>query len=152
MPPRSIVSASRRPRRANQRSAANASSAASSSVPIALTQSELSAQNSANGVPRSPAGMGAESIRRPRAILLDALGTLLTFEPPAPHLRAALRERLGVDVGGRAAADAIAAEIAYYRAHLHEGGDAAGLAALRRAAAEAMRPALPPAAAGADGA
>ncbi|HET8951408.1 MAG TPA: HAD-IA family hydrolase, partial [Solirubrobacteraceae bacterium] len=34
-------------------------------------------------------------------------------------------------------------EIAYYRAHLHLGSDAAGLAALRRAAAEAMRPELP---------
>jgi putative hydrolase of the HAD superfamily len=70
------------------------------------------------------------------------MGTLLTFEPPAPHLRAALRERAGVDVGAAAAERAIRAEIAYYRAHLHEGSDAAGLAALRRASAEAMRPAL----------
>jgi putative hydrolase of the HAD superfamily len=94
--------------------------------------------------------MGAHTTQKPRAVLLDAMGTLLTFEPPAPHLRAALRERLGVDVGERAAAAAIAAEIAYYRAHLDEGRDAAGLAALRRACAEAMRPALGPAAAGAD--
>ena len=71
------------------------------------------------------------------------MGTLLTFEPPAPHLRAALRERLGVDVGEAAAARAIRAEIAFYRAHLHEGSDAAGLDALRRASAEAMRPELP---------
>jgi putative hydrolase of the HAD superfamily len=96
--------------------------------------------------------MGAHTIPRPRAILLDAMGTLLTFEPPAPHLRAALRARLGVDVGEEAAARAIAAEIAFYRAHLHLGRDAAGLAALRRASAEAMRPALPPAAADAGGA
>jgi putative hydrolase of the HAD superfamily len=95
--------------------------------------------------------MGAHTIRRPRAILLDAMGTLVTFEPPAPHLRAALRGRLGVDVGEQAAARAIAAEIAYYRAHLHLGRDAAGLAALRRASAEAMRPALPGAAAEAHG-
>jgi putative hydrolase of the HAD superfamily len=95
--------------------------------------------------------MGAHTIPKPRAILLDAMGTLLTFEPPAPRLREALRERLGVDVGEAAAARAIAAEIAFYRAHLHEGRDAAGLAALRRAAAEAMRPALPPPAAGAGG-
>ena len=75
------------------------------------------------------------------AVLLDALGTLLTFEPPAPHLRAALRER-GVEVSEEAAATAIRAEIAYYRAHLHEGRDAASLAHLRRRAAEAMRPVL----------
>jgi len=74
--------------------------------------------------------------------LLDALGTLLTFEPPAPYLRAALRERLGLDVSEAAATAAIRAEIAYYRAHLHEGRDVASLADLRRRSAEAMRPAL----------
>jgi putative hydrolase of the HAD superfamily len=79
---------------------------------------------------------------QPRCLLLDAMGTLLTFEPPAPHLRAALRARTGADVGEAAAARAVRAEIAHYRAHLHEGSDAAGLAALRRASAEAMRPAL----------
>jgi len=89
--------------------------------------------------------------RPPRAVLLDAMGTLLTFEPPAPLLRAALRERLGVDVGAQAAARAIRAEIAYYRAHLHEGSDRARLAALRRASADAMRAELPGAAAGAAG-
>jgi putative hydrolase of the HAD superfamily len=95
--------------------------------------------------------MAAQPIERPRALLLDALGTLLTFEPPAPHLRAALRERLGVDVGAAAAERAMRAEIAFYRAHLHLGGDAAGLAELRRASAEAMRPELPAPAAAADG-
>jgi putative hydrolase of the HAD superfamily len=75
------------------------------------------------------------------AVLLDALGTLLTFEPPAPHLRAALRE-LGIEVPEQAAAAAIGAEIAYYRTHLHEGRDAASLADLRRRAADAMRAAL----------
>jgi putative hydrolase of the HAD superfamily len=79
---------------------------------------------------------------RARAVLLDAMGTLLTFEPPAPRLRAALRARTGADVGEATATRAIRAEIAYYRAHLHEGGDAAGLAALRSASAEAMRPEL----------
>jgi putative hydrolase of the HAD superfamily len=76
-----------------------------------------------------------------RAVLLDAMGTLLTFEPPAPHLRAALRER-GIDVSQEAAEAAIRDEIAYYRAHLHEGRDPDSLADLRRRAAEAMRPAL----------
>jgi putative hydrolase of the HAD superfamily len=79
---------------------------------------------------------------RARAVLLDAMGTLLTFEPPAPHLRAALLARAGVDVGPERAERAIRAEIAYYRAHLHLGSDVPGLAALRRASAEAMRPAL----------
>jgi putative hydrolase of the HAD superfamily len=80
---------------------------------------------------------------QPRAILLDALGTLISFEPPAPHLRAALRERTGTDVGERAAEAAMRAEIRYYRAHLHEGRDAAGLADLRLRCAEAMAPELP---------
>jgi putative hydrolase of the HAD superfamily len=79
----------------------------------------------------------------PDAVLLDAMGTLLTFEPPAPHLRAELERRLGVDVGAAAAARAIRAEITYYRAHLHEGNDAAAVGALRVRCAEAMRPALP---------
>lgn len=85
-------------------------------------------------------------------MLLDAMGTLLRLEDPAPRLRAALRERLGVDVGAEAAAAAIRAEIAYYRAHLQLGRDAESLARLRARCAEAMRPALPPAAAGAPGA
>src|SRR5215211_5898521 len=84
----------------------------------------------------------------PRAVLLDAMGTLLTFEPPAPRLRAALRAVTGADVGEQAARRAIRAEIAHYRAHLHLGADAAGLAELRLAAAEAMRPELPDPAAG----
>jgi putative hydrolase of the HAD superfamily len=74
----------------------------------------------------------------PRAILFDALGTLLDFEPPAPHLRAALRERTGSDIGEQRARDAIRAEIAYYRAHLHEGRDAESLLELRIRCAEAM--------------
>jgi putative hydrolase of the HAD superfamily len=87
-----------------------------------------------------------EVSERPAAVLLDAMGTLLRFAPPAPLLRDALHERLGVDVGDTAARAAMRAEIAHYRAHLHTGRDAASLAALRRASAEAMRPALGPAA------
>ena len=81
-------------------------------------------------------------MERIRAVLLDALGTLVYFEPPAPLLREELRRRLGVEVSPEAAEAAIRAEIAYYRAHLHEGRDAASLADLRRRAAETMRPAL----------
>lgn len=79
------------------------------------------------------------------------MGTLLTFEPPAPRLRAALRARTGADIGAAAAARAVRAEIVHYRAHLHLGADPAGLAELRRTAAEAMRPELPDPAAGLPG-
>jgi putative hydrolase of the HAD superfamily len=74
----------------------------------------------------------------PGAVLVDALGTLLTFEPPAPHLRAALLARTGTDIGEAGAKAAIRAEIAYYRAHLHEGTDPAALQDLRLRCAEAM--------------
>jgi putative hydrolase of the HAD superfamily len=74
----------------------------------------------------------------PSAILFDALGTLLTFEPPAPHLRAALQQRTGTDIGEAGAKAAIRAEIAYYRAHLHEGSDPEALHDLRLRCADAM--------------
>jgi putative hydrolase of the HAD superfamily len=80
----------------------------------------------------------------PRAVLLDALGTLVRLEPPAPRLRATLRERLGIDVGEARAQRAVATEIAFYRRHLHQGRDAASLAALRRDSAAALGSALPP--------
>lgn len=100
-------------------------------------------------LPGSGVDMGGE-VRR-QAVLLDAMGTLLRLEDPAPRLRSALRARLGVDVGAQAASAAIRAEIAFYRAHLHLGRDAESLAALRARCAEAMRPALPPPAAAARG-
>ena len=93
--------------------------------------------------------MGRE-VRQP-AVLLDAMGTLLRLEDPAPRLQAALVARIGVDVGAAAAAAAIRAEIGYYRAHLHRGRDAESLGELRADCAEAMRPALPPEAAGVPG-
>ena len=71
------------------------------------------------------------------------MGTLLRLEDPAPRLRAALAARLGVDVGAEAAAAAVRAEIAHYRAHLHMGRDPESLAALRAECAEQMRPVLP---------
>ena len=85
------------------------------------------------------------------AVLLDAMGTLVRLEDPAPRLRAALRMRLGVDVGDDAARAAIRAEIACYRAHMHTGRDAAAVDALRARCAEAMRDALPAPAAAAPG-
>lgn len=75
---------------------------------------------------------------RPQAVLLDALGTLVELQPPAPRLRTELRERLGLRVSEAQARHAIAAEIAYYRAHLDQGRDAASLAALRSRCAEVL--------------
>jgi putative hydrolase of the HAD superfamily len=77
-----------------------------------------------------------------RAITIDALGTLLELLPPAPRLQAALRERLGVEVSLEQAGRAMKAEIAYYRAHLWMGRDAAGLAELRHRCAVVLREAL----------
>jgi putative hydrolase of the HAD superfamily len=76
-----------------------------------------------------------------RAVLLDALGTLVRLEAPAPALRAALMQRTGVDVGLPAAEHAFGAEIAYYRAH-HLEGDEQGLEGLRDDCAQVMRAAL----------
>jgi putative hydrolase of the HAD superfamily len=79
----------------------------------------------------------------PAVILLDALGTLLGLEPPAPRLRSELAERFGLEVSERQAAHAINAEIAYYRAHLDEGRDEASLHVLRRGCAGVLREQLP---------
>lgn len=62
---------------------------------------------------------------------------MIGFEHPAPHLQAELHRR-GHAVSRDEAARAIRAEIAYYRAHLHEGRDAASLHDLRVRCAEAM--------------
>jgi len=78
----------------------------------------------------------------PGAILLDAFGTLLALESPAPTLRSELARRFDIDVSEAQARRAVAAEIAYYRAHLDEGRDEASLADLRGRCAEALRAAL----------
>ncbi len=79
----------------------------------------------------------------PRAILLDALGTLVALEPPAGALRVELAERFALEVTEAEAERALAAEIAYYRAHLDEGRDAASLLGLRERCAGVLRDALP---------
>jgi putative hydrolase of the HAD superfamily len=76
-----------------------------------------------------------------RVITLDALGTLVELEPPAPLLVAELRAR-GIDVSERQAAAALAEEIAYYRAHHDSAPDAASLALLRRRCAAVLGDAL----------
>ncbi len=84
-----------------------------------------------------------------QVVLLDALGTLVGLEPPAPHLRAALARR-GVEVDLRTAGRAMAAEMAHYRAEHGRGGTAEGLADLRAACARLMGAELGPMAAELD--
>jgi len=62
--------------------------------------------------------------------LIDALGTLVHLEPPAPRLREALAAE-GLKVTLADARRAFAAEIAYYLEHHLEGHDAVALEDLR---------------------
>jgi putative hydrolase of the HAD superfamily len=80
----------------------------------------------------------------PSAILLDALGTLVALEPPAPLLRGELASRFAIDVSEAQARVAFAAEISYYRAHFDEGRDRDSIARLRAECAKVLRAALPP--------
>jgi putative hydrolase of the HAD superfamily len=76
-----------------------------------------------------------------RAVLLDALGTLVELQPPAPRLRRLLAEE-GFEVGEERAATGIGAEIAYYLAHHLEGSDRESLEELRDRCAREMLEAL----------
>lgn len=78
------------------------------------------------------------------ALLLDALGTLVALQSPAPLLREQLGAQFGIVVSDAQASAAMAAEISYYRAHLHEGCDATSLAALHSGCAEALRAGMRP--------
>lgn len=64
------------------------------------------------------------------AVLLDAFGTLLEMDPPAPRLRRLLADA-GYEHSEQRVAAAVAAEIRHYRLHHDRGRDAASLAALR---------------------
>jgi putative hydrolase of the HAD superfamily len=88
--------------------------------------------------------MRTASHTRRRALLVDALGTLVELAPPAPALRHELSARFGLDVDPEAADRALRAEIGYYRSHLQQARDEGSLADLRRRCAEVLRGALPP--------
>jgi putative hydrolase of the HAD superfamily len=75
------------------------------------------------------------------AVLLDAFGTLLAMRPPARLLRAELAAR-GLELEEERAAQAFAAEIAYYLDHQLEGRDEESLDDLRRRCAVVLREAL----------
>jgi len=76
-------------------------------------------------------------------VLLDAFGTLVEMEPPAPILAAALADA-GHPVDLPVVHAALREEIAHYRAHMHLGADPAGLAALRAGCGEVLSRALGP--------
>ena len=66
-----------------------------------------------------------------RAILLDALGTLVALEPQAAPFAALVGERHGVAVAPADGARALRAEMAHYRRNCIRAADDASLAALR---------------------
>jgi putative hydrolase of the HAD superfamily len=76
-----------------------------------------------------------------RAVLLDALGTLVELQPPAPRLRRALHD-FGFEVSDEQASAGFMAEIAYYLEHHLEGSDRERLERLRDRCADEMRRAL----------
>lgn len=69
-----------------------------------------------------------------KAVFLDALGTLVELEPPWVGLRAAL----GDGIPDQRLVSAVRAEMAYYKAHSHEGRDPESLADLRRRCAQVL--------------
>lgn len=72
---------------------------------------------------------------------MDALGTLLRMEPPAPRLREELLRR-GVEVSEQQAEQAFGREIAYYLTHHVEGRDPDSLEQLRSRCAGVLRDSL----------
>jgi putative hydrolase of the HAD superfamily len=79
-----------------------------------------------------------------RAVLFDALGTLVALQAPGPKLVRELSQRYGIELAAEDAERAFRAEILYYRAHHREGHDEPSLAALRSRCAEVLRAQLPP--------
>jgi len=76
-----------------------------------------------------------------RAVLLDALGTLVELQPPAPRLQRLLHD-FGFEVSEEQAAAGFMAEIAYYVDHHLDGSDRERLERLRDRCADEMRRAL----------
>jgi putative hydrolase of the HAD superfamily len=81
-------------------------------------------------------------VKRVRAVLLDALGTLVELPAPWPALVDELAAR-GVAIGEDQARTALLEEMAYYRAHHDEATGPAELDDLRDRCTEVLRAALP---------
>ncbi len=77
--------------------------------------------------------MTGPPIQTTRAVLLDALGTLVELEPPWVHLAAAL----GAE-DPRELEPAVRKEMEYFKEHAHEGRDPASLAGLRARCADVL--------------
>jgi putative hydrolase of the HAD superfamily len=77
-----------------------------------------------------------------RAVLLDALGTLLELEDPGPPLAAELA-RAGADVTIEQARTAVLAEMTYYKDHHDEASDRERLDDLRHRCAQVLSDNLP---------
>ena len=69
-----------------------------------------------------------------RAVFLDALGTLIEMEPPWRYLRSVVP----AEVDDERLAASVRTEMAYYKAHAHEGRDAESLAELRARCARVL--------------
>jgi putative hydrolase of the HAD superfamily len=96
--------------------------------------------------PRSKNQLANAATSGYRAVLLDALGTLVELEPPWPILQRTLADRHGIEVSEDEAKEAMLAEMAYYRSHHQEGSNEASLAELRGRCAVVLRDQLPQAA------
>jgi putative hydrolase of the HAD superfamily len=84
------------------------------------------------------------------AVTLDAMGTLVTFEPPAPRLQRSLERRLGIAVDLARCEGAMRVEMRHYRTHCVGARDAPSLAALRLECASLVGDALALEVAGAE--
>jgi FMN phosphatase YigB (HAD superfamily) len=81
-----------------------------------------------------PEPAGGAPDRPTRAVLFDALGTLVELEPPW----IGLKEALGDDVDDARLVRAVKEEMAFYKQHANEGRDAESLADLRARSAEVL--------------
>ena len=82
----------------------------------------------------APEPNGGAQDRPTRAVLFDALGTLVELEPPW----IGLREALGGDISDERLVGAVKEEMAFYKAHANEGRDPDSLADLRARSAEVL--------------
>jgi putative hydrolase of the HAD superfamily len=76
------------------------------------------------------------------AVTLDAMGTLVSIEPPGPRLQRSLERRLGLAVELARCEGAMRVEMRHYRAHCTAARDASSLAALRLDCASLIADAL----------
>ena len=76
------------------------------------------------------------------AVTLDAMGTLVTIEPPGPRLQRSLERRIGRVVDLARCEGAMRVEMRHYRAHCISARDAPSLAALRLDCAALLADAL----------